>query len=652
MTERIYYEDAYRREFDATVISCRKSEQGYEVVLDRTAFYPEGGGQPCDFGTLEPAEEPAADVLDVQEADGEVVHTCSRPLSPGSRVRGAIDWQRRLTNMREHSGEHVLSGIICRSYGCSNIGFHMGRDFVTVDFSRRLTEEEIAAAQELANRKVLEDVEIKAWYPDRESLEALEYRSKKELEGAVRIVEIPGADVCACCGTHVRRTGEIGPIRVIGKEHYKSGIRLTLLIGEKALADYREKCDNAARVSALLSVPAERIGEAAEKLLQEYGALKAEYAGLRQSLLESRAEAVPDGEKAGLLFEEGLTPVEVRRLADRIQQKAELAAVFSGTDRGGYQYVICSRTLDVASLGREFNRVLSGRGGGKNPMVQGSVAATRRQIESFLKGERKIVFFDIDGTLLDNATHRVPESAREAIRRLRENGHLAFINSGRTLNSIHEGIQSIGFDGMVCGCGTHIYCGDRTLFSHSIPHEKCVEIIKKLRELKITAFFESPEHVWFDGQHPVKNPEAERSKVLFSNNGSDVKDFPENLEDSGLTFDKFYCLLTDESDEKGLEDYIRGEFVATPQGEGRLEVVPEGCTKAEGIRILQKEFGIRTENCYAIGDGENDIPMLRAVANGIAMGECSEKILPWCVWQTSRVSEDGIRKALEHFGLI
>ena len=266
--------------------------------------------------------------------------------------------------------------------------------------------------------------------------------------------------------------------------------------------------------------------------------------------------------------------------------------------------------------------------------------------------DRKIVFFDIDGTLLDNATHRIPESAVESIRRLRGNGHLAFINSGRTLNSIHEGIRNIGFDGMVCGCGTHIYYRGETLFSHTIPHEKCVEIVRRLRELKITAFFESPEYVWFDGQHPVKNPEAEQSKIAFSKNGSNVQDFPRDLEGSGLTFDKFYCLLTAESDREGLEEYIRGEFVATPQGEDRLEVVPEGCTKAEGIRFLQKEFGIRTENCYAIGGGENEIPMFRALANGLAMGESAEKSLPYCVWQTSRVSEDGIKKAMEHFGLI
>ena len=194
--------------------------------------------------------------------------------------------------------------------------------------------------------------------------------------------------MCACCGTHVRRTGEIGPIRVIGKEHYKSGIRLNLLIGEKALADYGEKSAEAAKISALLSVPAERIGEAVEKLQEEFAALKMQYTAFRLKWLESEAESAADGQKMGVLFEEGLTPVEVRKLADRIQQKAELAAVFSGTDEGGYQYVICSRIRDVAALGREFNRALSGRGGGKNPMVQGSVKAKRKQIEAFLEEYR------------------------------------------------------------------------------------------------------------------------------------------------------------------------------------------------------------------------------------------------------------------------
>lgn len=391
MTRRLYYEDAYRKEFEAQVISCRKAEGGYEVILDQTAFYPEGGGQPCDLGILvcdawqEEGADGQAAVLDVQEGGGDVLHLCDRPFQDGARVRGKIDWERRLTHMREHSGEHIISGIICKSHGYSNIGFHMGKDFVTIDFSGMLTEEEIAAAQKAANAKVLENVEILAEYPEEETLRTMDYRSKKELEGAIRIVTVPGADCCACCGTHVKRTGEIGPIKVIGTEHYKNGIRLNILIGEKALADYTQKFENTKKISTLLSVKPENTAEAVEKLLEAYNSLKLEYGAWKMQLLEQKVEAIAPGKRAAVLFEQGLNPVDVRKLADRLQEKAGLAAVFGGDDAAGYKYVVISRDEDVAALGKELNRALNGRGGGRNPMIQGSVAATRSDIEAFLK---------------------------------------------------------------------------------------------------------------------------------------------------------------------------------------------------------------------------------------------------------------------------
>ena len=381
MTRRLYYEDAYLKEFMAQVEECRPTDGGYLIFLDATAFYPEGGGQPCDLGTLETVsgEEGAPEakdgkisqvvrVLDVQETDGRVAHFTDGLLLQKTAVRGRIDWQRRLTHMREHSGEHILSGIICKTYGYSNIGFHMGREFVTVDFSGLLTQEQIGAAQRLANEKVLEDVEIKAEYPGAESLSQLEYRSKKEISGPVRIVTIPGADCCACCGTHVKRTGEIGPIRVIGSEHYKNGIRLNVLIGEKALADYAQKSESAAKISALLSAKPDQTAEAVEKLL-----------------LEEKADSVPKGQKSCVLFEQGLSVTDARRLADRLQEKVEFSAVFCGSDEEGYRYVILSRKGDIAAFGRAFNEALGGRGGGKAPMIQGSVTALRREIEAYLE---------------------------------------------------------------------------------------------------------------------------------------------------------------------------------------------------------------------------------------------------------------------------
>ena len=401
MTERIYYEDAYLVAFDARVERCESAEGGYALILDRTAFYPEGGGQPCDLGVIIPSDMPCgpdadmpadrpcgpAHVLDVQEKDGEVVHLTDRPFAPGSAVRGEIDWVRRLTHMREHSGEHILSGIICRTFDCSNVGFHMGKDFVTVDFSRRLTEEEIRRAQRMANEKVLEDVEIRAEYPDAQTLRSLEYRSKKELTGDIRIVTVPGADCCACCGTHVRRTGEVGPICVTGSEHFRGGVRLTVLIGEKALADGEKKADNIAAISALLSVKPDRTAEAVEKLQESMNALRLEYGALKMRLLEQKVEAVRAGQTACALFEEGLTPTEVRKLADRLREKTGFAAVFCGDDQKGYQYVIISEAIDVSAFGREFNRALNGRGGGRSPMIQGSLCAKREEIEFFLRGK-------------------------------------------------------------------------------------------------------------------------------------------------------------------------------------------------------------------------------------------------------------------------
>ena len=264
--------------------------------------------------------------------------------------------------------------------------------------------------------------------------------------------------------------------------------------------------------------------------------------------------------------------------------------------------------------------------------------------------DRKIVFFDIDGTIVDGATHTIPESTVEAIRRLRANGHLAFLNTGRTLASIEKRILDIGFDGYVCGCGTHIYYEGETLYSRSIPHEKCVEIIYELRKLGIPTFFEAQDAVYYDSR--CMSPALGQSVSNFQDVGSRVSDFPEKPEETDVSFDKFFCMLRENDDAEGLRAYAEGDFTATPQGPRYLEMVPVGSDKAEGIRFLQKTLGIPDENCYAIGDSENDLAMLKAVPHAIAMGVCAPAILPYCSYQTGKVTEDGICQALEHYGLI
>ena len=379
-TKRLYDENSYIREFDARVLSCEEGKNGYEVVLDESAFFPEGGGQPADQGFLDDAL-----VTDVRDEKDYVLHICSQSLEPGSLVHGRIDWERRFLHMQQHSGEHIFSGIVHRLHGYDNIGFHMGKDFVTVDFSGLLTEEEIAEAERQANTVVLANERILAEYPCARELETLEYRSKKEIDGAVRIVTVPGADVCACCGTHVKRTGELGPIKVTSSEHYKTGIRLTLEIGWRALEDYEEKHRNVKAISALLSVKPEETAAAVQKQQELMQELRLQNNGLKQRLFEMMVKEIPEGQEKTLIFEDGLNAVEIRKLADMLSERTGLAAVFSGSDGEGYKYVVCSRQKDAAALGKDLNRELNGRGGGKNPMIQGSLQAEKAQIREFFE---------------------------------------------------------------------------------------------------------------------------------------------------------------------------------------------------------------------------------------------------------------------------
>lgn len=379
-TKRLYDENSYIREFDARVLSCEEGKNGYEVVLDETAFFPEGGGQPADQGFLNDVR-----VTDVRDKKDYVLHICSQSLKPGSLVHGRIDWERRFLHMQQHSGEHIFSGIVHRLHGYDNIGFHMGKDFVTVDFSGLLTEEEIAEAEKQANTVVLTNERILAEYPCARELETLEYRSKKEIDGAVRIVTVPGADVCACCGTHVKRTGEIGPIKVTSSEHYKTGIRLTLEIGWRALEDYEEKHRNVKAISALLSVKPEETAAAVQKQQELMQELRLQNNGLKQRLFEMMVKEIPEGQEKTVIFEDGLNAVEIRKLADMLSERTGLAAVFSGSDGDGYKYVVCSRQKDAAALGKDLNRELNGRGGGKNPMIQGSVQAEKAEIREFFE---------------------------------------------------------------------------------------------------------------------------------------------------------------------------------------------------------------------------------------------------------------------------
>lgn len=376
LTERLYYKDQYIKEFSAKVLSCREGERGAEIVLDRTAFFPEGGGQPGDTGFIGSAQ-----VIDTVEKDGEVIHICSEAVREGEAVGCRLDFDKRFTNMQQHSGEHIFSGFVHSVCGYENVGFHMGEHSVTVDFNGVISQEELCRIEKLANEAIYKNIPIEALYPSRDELCNFSYRSKKEIEGQVRLTRIEGVDLCACCGTHVALTGEVGIIKAVSMMNYKSGVRITLQIGRKALDDYREKNRSVSEISNLLCAKTDEVVPAVERLQTQLHEAKFAYSSLKKELFSLKAEKA-SGEKY-CAFDDSGSADDARIFCDMLAEKVGVAGVFSGSDENGYKYAVASRTADVRPIGKELNAACSGRGGGKPDMVQGSVSAKRSEIEKF-----------------------------------------------------------------------------------------------------------------------------------------------------------------------------------------------------------------------------------------------------------------------------
>ncbi len=377
MTQKLYEQDAHLRSMTARVLSCTPKGTEFDIVLDRTVFYPEGGGQPGDRGTLG-----SVTVTDTHEKDGQILHRCTGPLEPGTQVEGTIDWQTRFDRMQQHSGEHIVSGIIHRRYGWDNVGFHMGHDTVTIDFSGIIPPEDLPGLEAAANEAVWANLEVLTRFPDEEELARLPFRSKKALTGAVRIVEIPGIDLCACCGTHVKRTGEVGLVKLLSCQHFREGVRMEMLCGRLALEKLSGAWDQNRAVSGLLSAKPMETAAAVERMKQELADVKHRAGQLEDRAFAQRAEELT-GAGDVLLFEEGLKPDGLRRLADAVLRTCGgRCAVFSPAE-GGFAYAMGQADGDLKSLTRDMNTALNGRGGGKPGFVQGSVRATEAQIRQW-----------------------------------------------------------------------------------------------------------------------------------------------------------------------------------------------------------------------------------------------------------------------------
>lgn len=380
MTEKLFYNDVRKAEFEATVVSCVKNKDRYEIVLDGTYFYPEGGGQPADHGKIDDAN-----VFDIHDKDNEVVHYCDKEVECGKKVKAWVDMERRHRLMQQHSGEHIVSGLIHKHFGYDNVGFHMGSDCITIDFNGPLTADDLKLVEKEANEAIYRNFDTNIFYPSPEELEKLEYRSKKALEGDVRIVNFKDCDTCACCGLHVVKSGEIGIIKITGSQNYKGGTRVTMLAGKQAWEDYAVKDSIVHGISNLLSAKPYETKEAVERLMKERNEIKEQLVAAKKQIFELKRDSVKDDETCAVFFEENMEPFELRLFTEMLLEKVPSAAVFSGNDEEGYKYAVGSTKTDMSAFIKEANKDLGGRGGGRGNIMQGAFTASRDETERYIR---------------------------------------------------------------------------------------------------------------------------------------------------------------------------------------------------------------------------------------------------------------------------
>lgn len=384
-TQKLYEQDAFLSTFTATVVSCMRRRDDYAVILDRTCFFPEGGGQWADHGTLNNSP-----VTDVQIVEDEILHYCEAPVEKGTEVIGVIDWSRRFDQMQQHSGEHIISGILCSRHHCHNVGFHIGADTITIDYDAPITEAETAVAEQLANEVIWADTPVEAWVPRPKELAELEYRSKKELDGAVRIVRIGEADCCACCGTHVQTAGQVGLIKVLSQQKFRDGVRIEILCGKRALERLGTDYAQNRAVAQALSVKTDATAAAVERLQTELATLKTQLATAEKQQLTALAEQYR-GAGDVLLFRPAMDTTAVRKLADAVAQTCGgMCSVFSGTDAKYAYAFVRADGKDIREFVQQLNTALQGRGGGKAGFAQGAVKASETEIRGFYESKKPI----------------------------------------------------------------------------------------------------------------------------------------------------------------------------------------------------------------------------------------------------------------------
>jgi alanyl-tRNA synthetase len=308
----------------------------------------------------------------------------------GDKIYGEIDWNHRFSNMQQHSGEHIFSGLVYKNYGYANVGFHLSDQIVTMDFDGPLTKSQVEELEWQVNQVIASNVEIKATYPTKEALEQMEYRSKKEIDGAIRIVEIKGYDLCACCAPHVARTGEIGGFKIQTVQNYKGGVRISFLCGFRALEEARKKAQIITELSSILTTSQEQLAENVQKLKDKNQELQFQLNRAKQVLVEYKLKQIPKEQKDVLIFEEDLDTVVMRNVVNQLMEEHPgICGVFvrgsNTTDTGKnpkqeYTFIIGSKNIDCREIAVLLREKLGARGGGSKVMIQGNLKYSQEEV--------------------------------------------------------------------------------------------------------------------------------------------------------------------------------------------------------------------------------------------------------------------------------
>ena len=377
-TIKLYENDSYIKEFTATVLSCEEKDGAYFVVLDKTAFFPEGGGQDADKGVIN-----GVDVLDVQIKNDVIYHQVNKAFNQNDVVECQLDWETRFVRMQNHTGEHIVSGVIHSLFGYNNVGFHMNDSLVTFDVDGPLTEDDIKKIEFKANDAIYKNNSVKAIYPSPDELDNYDYRSKLDLTEGVRLIEIEDTDLCACCAPHVAKTGEIGIIKIISFIPYKKGTRIEMLCGLLALNDYQALHTTNKSVMNMLSAKRFEIAESVERIQNELSMARVENKKLMSELATLKMEKHVSGNTV-CVFIDGVSYDELRNCSNSLIEEYEYCYLFSNTDADNYIYVVSSKENSVRELVQNLNKAFNGKGGGRDTYAQGKIVGCKEEIINFL----------------------------------------------------------------------------------------------------------------------------------------------------------------------------------------------------------------------------------------------------------------------------